>query len=126
MATDSPTVTLSPDFTETTYFYEGLDVNDDGTAIRIDHVATIDVQVIGTFGVGGSVSIEGSNKDGGTADASYFTCTDVHSNAATFTAAGGDAIPETPKWIRPHVTAGDVSTDLDVYITVRRPTPKRV
>lgn len=126
MATDNPsTITENGDFTETTYFYDGLDNGDDGAAIRIPHGATVDFQIVGTFGSGGSISLEGSNKAGSTTDADYFVLTDLHGNAATYTSAGGDGITETPKWVRPHVTAGDGDTDLDAYIVVRRPTQKR-
>ena len=125
MATDNPTISYNGDFIETTYFYDGLDNGDDGAAIRVPFSAVVDFQVVGTFGSGGSINVEGSNKAGSTTDADYFILTDVHGNAATYTAAGGDAFPETPRWIRPHVTAGDGSTDLDVYLVVRRPTPKR-
>lgn len=127
MATDNPaTITENGSFTEITYFYDGLDNGDDGTHLTLKASATIDFQVVGTFGSGGSVSIEGSNVPApGATDGNYFVCTDVHGNAATYTSAAGDAITETPKHVRPHVTAGDGTTDLDVYIVVRYPTDVR-
>lgn len=69
------------------------------------------VQVSGTFGAGGSVSIRGSN-DGST----YFTLTDPQGNALTFTANGMEQISENPKFMRPEVTAGDGTTSLTVTI----------
>lgn len=62
------------------------------------------VQVTGTFGSGGTVAIEGT-LDG----TNWFELTD-------FTAAGGVGIVNPLKGIRPHVTAGDGTTDLDVTI----------
>lgn len=71
--------------------------------------------VTGTFGVGGSVSLKGSN-DG----TNYFVLTDHLGNALTFTAAGMKAITENPTYIRPEVTAGDGTTALVATITARR------
>jgi hypothetical protein len=64
-------------------------------------------QVTGTFGVSGSVQIEGSN-DG----ANWVKLT-----PAALTAAGlfaGLGVTERPRFIRPNVTAGDGSTALTV------------
>lgn len=64
------------------------------------------VQVMGTFGSGGTVAIEGS------LDESTFV------SMVNFTAAGLLALTNNPlNAIMPHVTAGDDDTDLDVYIT---------
>lgn len=69
------------------------------------------VQVSGTFGVGGSVSIKGSNDN-----ATWFTLTDPQGNALVFTAAGMEQISENPQHMMPEVTAGDGSTSLTVTI----------
>lgn len=69
------------------------------------------VQVAGTFGVSGSVTIEGSN-DGSNWD----PLTDTEGNEATFTAAGLVQLLENPGYIRPSLTAGDGDTDLDITI----------
>jgi hypothetical protein len=73
------------------------------------------VQVLGTFGVGGSVTIEGSS-DGGT---TWVTCFDNRGtgSALTFTANALRSINEVPNLIRPNVTAGDGTTNLTVIIT---------
>lgn len=73
------------------------------------------VQITGTFGSGGSVSIQGSN-DGGT---TWATLTDPLGNALTFTAAGMKQITEIPYQIRPNVTAGDGTTALNIYLFAR-------
>ena len=72
------------------------------------------VQVLGTFGTGGSISIEGSN-DG----TNWVVLSDPLGNALTFTAAGLKQITEMPDMIRPHVTAGDGTTSLSVYLAAR-------
>lgn len=73
------------------------------------------VQVLGTFGTGGSLTMQGSN-DGGT---TWATLTDPLGNALTFTAAGMKQITELPHIIRPIVTAGDGSTNLAVWLNLR-------
>lgn len=74
------------------------------------------VQVVGTFGSGGTVKVEGTN-DG----TNWVVLTDPQGNALSFTAAGIEAITENPWKIRPHVTAGDGTTSLTVTIVARRP-----
>lgn len=77
------------------------------------------IQVIGTFGTGGSVSIQGSNDSGAT----FATLTTDNSGAiaATFTAAGIKRLSEITQQIKPVVTVSDGTTDLDVImILVKR------
>jgi hypothetical protein len=73
------------------------------------------VQVVGTFGAAGSVTLQGSN-DGGT---TWATLTDPQGAALTFTATGLRQILELPHMIRPAVTAGDGTTALNVYVHMR-------
>ena len=68
-------------------------------------------QVGGTFGVGGSVSIEGSN-DG----VNYRVLTDPQGNALTFTSANLEAVSEVTRFIRGRVTAGDGTTAITVHL----------
>lgn len=91
--------------------WEGLLNGDDGTPVEMGAWPDRSVQVIGTFGTGGSVSLEGSN-DGTT----WKALTDPQGNATTFTAAGIEAITELTWKIRPRCTAGDGTTDLDVWV----------
>ena len=86
-----------------------------GKSVSLDHYQDRCVQVLGTFGSGGSVSIEGSN-DGGT---TWVILTDPLGNALTFTSAGMKQITELPHKLRPHVTAGDGTTALDVWLHMR-------
>lgn len=75
------------------------------------------VQIFGTFGVGGSVNIEGSN-DGGTTWAILHDSRGA-ANPLTITAAGIFAIAENPELIRANVTAGDGTTAINVIIVSR-------
>lgn len=84
--------------------YEGVDFSDRT------------VQFDGTFGTGGSITLEGSN-DG----TNWFPLTDPQGNAITKTAAGLEVIEENPRYVRPRVTAGDGSTSLNCKLWVRRP-----
>lgn len=133
MATDNPTIAYNGDYTVTTYTYEGLDNGDDGSPAKTVQADRINIQISGTFGTGGSINIEGSNAVSPSADADYKVLNYVDTSsgdpiAITCTAAGTNDIGEVlqrPVWVRPHVTAGDGATDLDVVITVYRKTDKR-
>lgn len=89
---------------------------DDGTPLRMVGSADRSVQVVGTFGTGGTVKIEGSN-DG----TNYAVLHDPGLNEISVTAAGIHAVLEISAYIRPRVSAGDVNTALDVTLLVRRP-----
>lgn len=69
------------------------------------------VQVHGTFGVGGSVTLEGSNDN-----VNWFTLHDLQNNNVTFTAAGLKQIQEVALYVRPNCTAGDGTTSLTVTL----------
>lgn len=95
-------------------FATWLNVLDDDTGEPLEaaYLADKSVQVEGTLGVGGSLSIEGSN-DG----TNYSVLTDPAGNALTTTAVNYLVqILENPRYIRPHITIGDGNTDLNVYL----------
>lgn len=91
---------------------------DVGTQAEFGEFADRSVQFTGTFGSGGSASLEGSN-DG----TNWFILTQPGGTAATKTAAGLVAIVELTQFIRPHVTAGDGTTSLTAIVFARRATP---
>jgi hypothetical protein len=104
--------------------WTGLLSGDDGTpiggavagkSVSLAHYQDRCVQVIGTFGSGGSISIQGSNDDGTT----WVTLTDPLGNALTFTSAGMKQITELPHKLKPIVTAGDGTTALAVWMHMR-------
>lgn len=73
------------------------------------------VQVFGTFGVGGTLIIEGSN-DG----TNWAAVANRAGTALSFTAAGINRIQDYPLYVRPRVTGGDGSTSLSVVIAAHR------
>lgn len=119
MATISPQ-TESQSGEDVVYFWETLTNGDDGDEVELPGFADRSVQVEGTFGAGGSINLEGSNKPAPAVDADWVILTDPQGNALTLTAAGLEAISEYTRWIRPHVTAGDGTTDLDVRVICKR------
>ena len=88
---------------------------DSGSPVEYHTSADRSVQVVGTFGAGGTVVIEGSN-DG----TNYVTLTDPQANALSFSSAGLEAISELTRYIRPRVTGGDGTTSLSVYLIMRK------
>lgn len=95
--------------------WTGLLNGDDGSPVDLIDYPDRCVQFTGTFGVGGSVTVEGSN-DG----TNYVALTDPQGNAITKTAAAIEQIVEVPRYIRPRVTAGDGTTAIAVNLVARK------
>ena len=92
--------------------WSGLLNGDDGSAESTSRLSDKTVQVNGTFGAGGSVTIQGSN-DG----INWFTLTEADGTTpATYTAAALAQLLENPLYVRPLVTAGDGTTSLTVTL----------
>lgn len=87
---------------------------DDGRAIELANFADRSAQVVGTFGSGGNVRIEGSI-DG----TNYAPLTDPQGNTLDINTAKIEAITELVRWIRPRVTAGDGTTSLTVTMLLK-------
>ena len=118
MATINPVLTRINENT-VEFLYSALTTtNDRGAGIPEAFMDYADrsVQVLGTFGAGGNLRVEGSN-DGGT---TYGALTDPQGNALNFTAAKVEAVTEITLLTRPFISAGDGTTDLDCAITCRR------
>lgn len=73
------------------------------------------VHVFGTFGVGGTVSIEGSN-DG----TNWAPVANRAGAAMTFTTPGLNRVQDYPLYLRPRITAGDGTTSLSVFIAAHK------
>lgn len=97
--------------------WTGLLNGDDGQAFDTLMFGDVCVQVLGTFGVGGNLRIEGSNEKVPT---TWATLTDPQANSLDFTAAKIEQLLEMPRWIRPRITAGDGTTSLSCIIWARR------
>lgn len=93
---------------------------DDGSPAELSAYADRTIQLDGTFGAGGSITVQGSNDN-----SNWFALTDPQGVAITKTAAALKTITEVPRYIRPIVTAGDGTTTLNTRLIVRRATPLR-
>jgi len=74
------------------------------------------IQLLGSFGTGGHLTMQGSNDP---ALAAYAALNDIADSPIDLTAVGFEQILECPYAIRPKVTAG-TSVDLDVWLIVRK------
>jgi hypothetical protein len=117
VAVRTPTVTYNPNGQGNGVLitWTGLLNGDTGSPVEGVDYSDRTVQISGTFGTGGSVTVEGSN-DG----SNYLALTDPQGNAITKTAAALEVIEEGPRYGRPNVTAGDGSTSLTVTVWARR------
>lgn len=95
--------------------WSGLLNGDQGSPFEGADWADRTAQISGTFGAGGSVTLEGSG-DG----TNYTALTDPQGNAVAKTAGALEVIEEGPRYVRPRVTAGDGTTNLTVTIWARR------
>ena len=100
-----------------------LALNDTGTPISAIAFADRTIQVDGTFGAAGSITLQGSNDDA--APSNWYPLTKPAGTAITLTAAGIAAAVELTKWVRPAVTAGDGTTALNARLIMRRANPLR-
>jgi len=89
--------------------------NDVGNWIKIPDYPDKTVQIVGNFGTGGTLDIEGSN-DGTNAA----ILTDTRGNSITKTAAYLGSMAENPLYIRPMLSAGTGAVDLDIIVIARR------
>ena len=89
---------------------------DSGAPFSMSGYADRSAQIVGTFGAGGTVLLEGSN-DG----TNYATLNDPQGVAISKTATGIFEISQIVKFIRPRVSAGDGTTSITVTLLARRP-----
>lgn len=99
--------------------WNSLNNSDSGAPLNLPQFADRSIQVAGTFGSGGTLIMEGSNRLE-TESPVYAPLVDPQGNAISFTSAGIEQILESSYLIRPRVTAGDGTTNLTVRLLVRR------
>lgn len=97
--------------------WSGMANGDTGQQTELIDYPDRTITFTGTFGVGGSVTVQGSN-DG----SNWFAMTDPQGNAITKTSASMEMLSEAPRYIRPIVTAGDGTTAIVAQILCRRTT----
>jgi hypothetical protein len=88
---------------------------DTGQPLKRPDLEDRSIQVTGTFGAGGSVTLEGSN-DG----VNFAALTNPQGTVIAITAAGIAQITEATVSVRPRVTAGDGTTSLTCTLCARR------
>lgn len=116
MATKVPTMTdISPSGRARLVTWAALANGDDGAQVDWIDFADRCFQVTGTFGAGGSCTVQGSN-DG----TNWASLTDSQGNALTFTAQKIEQAMELPRYVRPNVTAGDGTTSLTITLCMRK------
>lgn len=95
--------------------------NPDGEPIGAVQYADRSVQVVGTFGAGGSITFQGSN-DG----TNWAALNTAQGSLIALTASSQlKQIVEIPRYIRPYVTAGDGTTSVTAILVARRANPLR-
>lgn len=120
MAERAYTVTNIPGYGEAAWIvsWSGLLNGDTGAPYEMPSAADRSVEFSGTFGAGGSISLKGSNLTaGGTGS---HTLTDPQANAITKTSAALEQVQEITRYMWPHVTAGDGTTNLVATMLVTR------
>jgi hypothetical protein len=93
--------------------------NPTGVGIKNPFEGDKTVQCIGNFAGSASIAIQGSNDSTTGSDGTWFSLEGPGDSVLAFTAAGGDVIKENPIWIRPLLSSGNGSTDIDVYVNTR-------
>jgi len=96
--------------------WDGLLNGDVGDDVSFPPDADITFQVFGTFGAGGSISLEGTNESTPT-NRNILNDSRGGANPVTLTAAGVKQVLESVLWVRPRVTAGDGTTSLTVIMS---------
>jgi hypothetical protein len=96
--------------------WTGLANGDSGEPLELPGQPDRSAQVIGTFGVGGSVVIEGSNNE-----TDFSTLTTPLGTSIALSSPGIAQVQELTKVIRPRVVAGDGSTSVSVYMLIAGP-----
>ena len=90
--------------------------NDTGAPVSLPGAADVTIQVFGTFGTGGTVTMEGCLE---ATPVNYFSLKDPQGNAMTYTAADAEMVSQVSTHIRPNITGGDGSTSLTIIALFR-------
>lgn len=118
MATRTPSQAY-PNGENVVYQVSGLLNGDDSISIQDSETGDRTAQVTGTFGVGGTVIVEGS-LDPAQTPTNWFQLKDFSNTALSFTAAGLKPILENVLHVRFRVTGGDGTTSLVGTLLIRR------
>ena len=89
-----------------------LTQGDTGAPVNVAQFPDRSVQATGTFSGAGAIAIQGSN-DGGT---TFGVLRDMSGDNIALATTQPNTIAENVEQIRPSVTSGDGSTDIDVFM----------
>jgi hypothetical protein len=95
------------------FWWENLTNGDVGAPLKCPIYADKTVQAFGTWTGPATVAIEGTIEE---TPANYIVLTDQAGSALDLTANSIKTLLQNPCWLRPNVTAGDGTTDVDVYL----------
>lgn len=126
MATISPVVTeIAPDNSVISVVWSALTTtNADGKWISAANFADRSIQFDGTFGAGGTIKFQGSN-DTTNPPTNVFELSDPQGNAIAKTGPSLEQVLEMTRWVRPFVSAGDGTTNLNAKLIIRLANPLR-
>lgn len=101
--------------------WEGLTTNDYGQPWELPNYADKTFSILGDFGSGATVTLQGSNVWSPvlTTDNDWHTLTDTTETDIAATSKLGGQILQNYRWVRVKVTGG-TSPDIDVYISSAR------
>lgn len=118
MATRIPTTSeINVDNSLVSVTWTGLLNGDDGTPISAAEFADRSIHFFGTFGVGGTIILEGSNE---AVPTNWAPLADPQGTAISKTQLSVEQLLELTRWVRPRVTAGDGTTSLSAVMLIRR------
>jgi hypothetical protein len=96
------------------YKWEGLLQNDDGAALQVDEFHHITIHGFGSFSGGAGLNILGSNSG------TNFAVTKKHDvGSMILTADSVETLLTEPRFIKPSITSGNGSTDIDCWVILR-------
>lgn len=96
------------------YKWTGLLQGDDGAPLQIDEFHHITIHGFGAFDGSANMNIMGSN------DGTNFAVTKKHDvGSMILTAASIEKLLTEPRYIKPSVTSGNVSTNLSCWVCLR-------
>ena len=100
----------------------GLLNGDTGDPVRMPSGSDKCVDMRGTYGAGGSISLKGTNKDAiDSVNDKILTAGEGGANPITSTTGVLlEQVQENPLNIYPHVTAGDGTTNLECRVVIKR------
>lgn len=94
--------------------WSGLLNTDSGEAVTFGVYTDRSVQVVGTFGTGGTVTMQGSNDN-----TNFVALSDARGAALAINTARIEQIEDLSYSIKPVITAGDGTTNLKVVLFAR-------